>query len=134
MIELDLLASAAATFDRGGRSSASDPDGGAMGDDRGRASTCKAAKRSLGFSPCSTSTLPSTNLPARFDTSGWTGLGLLFAVRNSSLLKERPELGVSFSVCGTKFSVRAGDSRVVDFSVWDGVSSVDGAHQPTKTN
>jgi hypothetical protein len=53
-------------------------------------------------------------------------------VRNSSLLKERPELGVSFSVCGTKFSVRAGDSRVVDFSVWDGVSSVDGAHQPTE--
>ena len=24
-----------------------------------------------------------------------------------------------------------GDSKVVDFSVWDGVSSVDGAHQPT---
>ena len=86
MTELDLLASAAATFDRGGRSTASDPDGGAMGDDRGQGSTSKGAKRSLGVSSSWTSTLPSTNLPARFETSGWTGLGLLFAVKNSSLL------------------------------------------------
>ena len=58
MTELDLLASAAATFGRGGRSSASGPDGGAMGDDRGQGSTSKGAKRFLRFSSSSTAHSP----------------------------------------------------------------------------
>ena len=65
------------------------------------------------------------------DSTRATQVGLLWAVKSSELLKGRCELGVSFSICGTQLSVRAGNGRIVDFSVWNGASSVDGAHQAT---